>query len=234
MKRFYGDVSVVTENGLYSVTLDDKPIRSPGSGLLALPTRALAESVAVEWRAQDEKIVPESMPMTRFVNSAIDRVRPRHEEVVNEIAAYADTDLLCYRSDKPEELADRQAFAWQPLLDWAAERYGAELRVTRTIVAVAQDDKALKALRAEVASHDDFVLSGLHSLTTATGSVVVALAVAEGRIAAKEAAAVSLIDETFQAEKWGEDIEAVARRESIGAEIAAAARFLSVALSESA
>ena len=233
MKRLYKDVSVVTENGLYSIKLDNRSVRSPGRELLALPTRVLAESVAAEWRAQDGNVVPESMPMNRFVNSAFDRVRPRHDEVVGEIAAYAETDLLCYRAEMPEELADRQAFTWQPLLDWVAEKYGAELRVTSTIIPVSQCDKSLKALRQEVASHDDFALSGLHSLTATTGSIVIALAVVEGRIGAEEAAAASLLDETFQAEKWGEDSEAVTRWESIGIEITAAARYLSVALPNS-
>lgn len=233
MKRLYEDVSVVSENGLYTIKLDGLPVLSPGRELLALPTSVLAESVAAEWRAQAEKIVSESMPMTRFVNSAIDRIRPRHDEVVDEIAAYAETDLLCYRSDSPDDLADRQAFTWQPILDWSAERYGAELRVTQTITPVPQDEKALMAIWVEVASHDDFALSGLHGLTTAMGSIVLAFAVSEGRIATEEAAAASLLDEIFQAEKWGEDSEAVARWEAIGTEIATAARFLSVVLPNS-
>ena len=230
MKRFYKQVAVVAEDGFYSITLDGRPVRSPGRAPLALPTEALADCVAEEWREQGEEIAQENMPMTRFVNSAIDRVRPRMQEVVDEIAAYAATDLLCYRTETPEALAERQADTWQPLLDWAAARYGAALRVTQSITPVAQDEAALATIRTEVAAQDEYALSGLHSLTTASGSVVIALAVAEGRIGAADAAAASLLDETFQAEKWGEDPEAVARWGSITAEIAAAARFLAVAL----
>ncbi len=226
MKRFYREATVVSEQGRYSVTLDGRPVLSPGKSPLELPTRLLAESVSAEWNAQGEEIDPASMPMTRFANSAIDRIRPRRDEVVNEIAAYAETDLLCYRTATPEGLAERQAFTWQPLLDWAATQYGASLRVTQEIIPVAQDKDAVAALRNQIVSRDEFALSALHSLTAASGSVVIALAVAESRIDPKEASAASLIDETYQAEEWGEDPESIARWEAIGAEIEAAARFL--------
>lgn len=231
MKKFYREATVVDEGGRFLVTLDGRPILSPGREKLALPTRPLADSVAAEWNDQDEEVVPQSMPMTRFANTALDRVRPRRDAVVGEIAAYAETDLLCYRTETPAELAERQTFAWQPLLDWAADRFGASLRVTRELAPITQDATAVEALRAAVAAHDDFSLSGLHSLTTASGSLVIALAVAEDRIGPEEAAAASLLDETYQAEKWGEDPEAVVRWESIGAEIAAGAKFLAATLS---
>jgi chaperone required for assembly of F1-ATPase len=230
VKRFYKQVAVVAEDGFFSIALDGRPVHSPGRAPLALPTEALAECVAAEWRAQGEELAPESMPMTRFVNSAIDRVRPRMKEVIDEISGYAATDLLCYRTDSPEDLAVRQDAAWQPLLDWAAKRYGVELCVTRSITPVPQDEVALAAIRDEIAVLDEYALSGLHSLTTASGSIVIALAVAEGRIGAADAASASLVDEAYQAEKWGEDPEAATRRDSITAEIAGAERFLAVAM----
>ena len=229
MKRFYKQVAVVAEDGFFLITLDGKQVRSPGRARLALPTEALADCVAEEWREQKENIVPERMPMTRFVNSAIDRVRPRIQEVIDEIAGYAATDLLCYRTGSPEELAAHQVSAWQPLLDWAAERYGAKLRVTQSITPIAQDEAALAVIRDEVAARDEYALSGLHSLTTASASIVLALVVSEGHIGANAAAAASLLEETFQAENWGEDPEAAARWGSITAEMKAAARFLTVA-----
>lgn len=230
MKRFYKEVSVVEDGGCFSILLDGRPMRTPGRDLLQVPHRALADCIAAEWQAQEEEVKPEAMPMTRFANSAIDRVRSRRGEVVAEIAAYAETDLLCYRTDATDELAERQNFTWQPLLDWAGERYGAVLHITQAVTPVRQDETAVAALGNEVGALDEFALSGLHSLTTTSGSLVLALAVAEGRISAAEAAAASLLDETFQAEKWGEDPETVVRWESIGVEMASAARFLAAAL----
>ncbi|NKB59212.1 MAG: ATPase [Alphaproteobacteria bacterium] len=226
MKRFYREASVVAEEGRYSVVLDGRPVLSPGRSPLELPAVELANAIAAEWNAQGDDIVPESMPMTRFANSAIDRIRPRRDGVVSEIAAYAETDLLCYRAAAPADLVERQSFTWQPLLDWIAEHYGAVLNVTQGVMPLTQNAEATALLRAQVAMRDVFVLSALHSITAASGSLVIALAVVEGRIGPEEAAAASLIDETFQAEKWGEDPESVARWDSIGTEIAAAARFL--------
>ena len=229
MKRFYREAAVIAERDGYSVALDDRPVRSPGKAALVAPTRALAEFLAAEWNAQQDDVIPDSMPMTRFANSAIDRVRPHRDQVVEQIAGYVETDLLCYRADRPEALAERQEQAWQPLLDWVAARYGAALRVTRDARPIAQEEAAVAAVRVVVAGYEDFALSALHALTSASGSVVLALAVAEGRISPEEASAASLVDESFQAEEWGEDPAAVARWVAIGAEIHAAARFLAAA-----
>jgi chaperone required for assembly of F1-ATPase len=185
--------------------------------------------LAAEWADQPEEIDPRAMPMTRFANTAIDRVRRRRPAVIDEIAAYGGSDLLCYRVTAPEGLAARQEDSWQPLLDWAAQRFGAELQVTREIAHVAQDPGALAALREAVGAHDDFGLSALHSLTTALGSLILSLAVSEGRIGAPEAATASLLDELWQAQQWGNDDEAVTRRDAIRAEIEAATRFLAAA-----
>jgi chaperone required for assembly of F1-ATPase len=226
MKRFYEDVAVVENDACFAVTLDGRAMRTPGKVPLDLPSRKLAEAIACEWRAQGDKIDPHAMPLTRFANTATDRVAALRDAVAGEIAGCARTDLLCHRVATPEDLAARQDALWQPILDWAAERHGATLLVTRDIVAVAQPEPALSALRAAVDAHGDFALSALHSLTATCGSVVLALAVSSGRISACQAAEASLLEEAYQAEQWGDDPEAVERRDGIRAEIASAARFL--------
>jgi len=208
--------------------LDERPARTPGGAALVLPVRALARALAAEWRAQDTHIRPDSMPLTRFANTAIDRVATRRDAVIDELAGYAETDLLCYRVAFPVALVRRQEEAWQPLLDWAAAQCGATLRVTHTATPVAQDADAVAALRAAIAAHEDFALAALHGLCACSGSVVLALAVAAGAIDARAAANASLLEESWQAENWGEEDEAAARRIAIRAEIAAAARFLSL------
>lgn len=226
MKRLYENVAVVETDASYAVTLDGRAVRTPGKALLDLPSRKLAEAIAGEWRAQGDEIDPHAMPLTRFANTATDRVAVRRDAVAGEIAVFAATDLLCHRVAKPEDLAARQDALWQPMLDWAADEYGATLNVTRDIASVAQPAAALSALRLAVEAHDDFALSALHTLTAVCGSVVLALAVSGGRMSASEAAEASLLDEAYQAEQWGDDPEAVQRRDGIHAEIASAARFL--------
>lgn len=225
-KRFYKAAAPVEEGGRYGVALDGRPVRTPGGSPLALRTWKLAKAIAGEWEAQEEEVRPLTMPMMRLAATAIDRIGGERAAIVDQIAAYGGSDLLCYRAEAPEALVERQARLWQPLVDWAAQAYGARLRVTQGILHVEQDRAALDALRDAVAAMDDYRLAALSQLTASSGSLVIALAVVAGRIGADEAAAASHLDEEWQAEQWGQDKEAMDRRRNLAREIAEAERFL--------
>lgn len=229
IKRFYKDAATTkSASGVWGVALDGRAVRTPAKSELTLPTQPLAEAVAAEWAAQAEMVEPETMPMMRLASTAIDRIAPQRDVVIDEIAGYAQSDLLCYRADTPEALVARQAAIWQPMLDWAALALDAALVVTTGIIPVSQPDDAAAALRRAVAANDDFVLAGLHGLTTTTGSLVVALAVRNGKIAVEEACAASFLDEEWQAEIWGRDLEAEARRKRLRDDIHAIGRYLTL------
>ncbi len=226
-KRFYKTAAATKlADGGYGVALDGRILRSPGGMRLAVPSLGLADSIAAEWQAQDADIRPLTMPMTRLAATALDRVGRERTAIVEQIAAYGGTDMLCYRAESPEELVERQAAVWQPLLDWVEERYGARLTVTAGIMHIAQDKAALESLRAAVDAHDNFRLAALSQLTAACGSLVVALAVVEDRIAADGATEASQLDEDWQTERWGQDHEAAQRRCNLVREIVDAGRFL--------
>ena len=225
MKRVYKKVAVRAAEGGFAVMLDGRPVRTPGRKMLVVPSRALAEAIAGEWRAQGDKVEPRSMPLTRLASTALDLVGQRRPAIVDEIAAYAMTDLVCYRADAPAELKARQHEVWQPLLDWAAARYGAALVVTAGVVPRPQPPEALAALRRAVEAYDDMALVALHAATAAAGSLIVALALLDGHIDAAEAFAISQLDETFQIERWGEDAEAARRRAALRDDLAQTAEF---------
>ena len=227
-RRRYREVGVVARDGLHGVALDGKALATPGGQPLLLPQRALAEAVAAEWRAQGEQLDAGTMPLTRLASSAIDVVAPHRAAVIERTAAYAATDLLCYRAHGPAILASRQEAGWQPLVDWVERHYGAPLRVTAGIVAIAQPAASLAVLRRAVEAADPWRLTALAAATAACGSLVLGLALAEGEIDAAAATALSLLDESYQSERWGEDPEALKRRAALSAEIAAAARFLAL------
>ena len=226
MKRFYRDVSVAHSAGGYSIALDGKPVKTPLGAPLAMRNAALADAIAEEWRGQDTKIVPASMPLTKLVNTAIDGVMPRREAVIAEIAAYARHDHLCYRAEAPRELAERQHADWDPLLEWAGKRYGARLATGTGVAHIEQPDEAVAALRRAMESFDPFMLAALHAATSILGSLVLAMALAEERLDAAQAFALSQLDERYQAEKWGVDAEAESRARRLEVELAAAARFM--------
>lgn len=224
-KRFWKSVSVTPTEGGFSVLLDTRPVKTPGKQTLILPTEALARAVAAEWDAQQGAVRPETMPFTRAANSALEKVAPQRDEIVALLAAYGDSDLLCYRATHPEALIARQAQGWDPILAWAAAELQAPLRTTSGVIHVAQEAAVLARLHARVAGMSDFRIAAFHDLVALSGSLILAFAVVHGRLSAEEAWALSRIDETWQAELWGVDEEAALLTESKRADFLQALSF---------
>jgi len=228
MKRFYRKAETMPVAAGCGVVLDGKLVKTPGKRDLIVPSLALAAAIAAEWETQQGEIRRETMPLTRLSGTTIDRSAEQREAIVRQVAHYAGTDLVCYRATHPAALVARQQAIWQPLIDWAVERYSAPLAVTTGVVATTQPIASLEAFTAAVAAHDDFSLTALHAATAACGSLVIALALVEGRLDAAAAFAASQLDESFQIEAWGEDKEQAERRGALAAEIATAAEFISL------
>ncbi len=230
MKRFYKETSVEAGDGGYRILLDGRPMRTPAKAVLMVPTRALGEAIAAEWHEVPEKaeITVSHLPLTRLAATGLDRVTTQRGQVIADTAKYAASDLLCYRASDPASLVQRQLETWQPLLDWAAERYGARLVVAEGTMFVAQPDEAVARLREAVAAHGDLALSALYNLTHISGSLVIALAVAEGHLPADAAFVAAQLDELYQVERWGADPIATQRHEGIRRDIDAGARFLAL------
>ena len=226
-KRFWKESTVETCDGGFAVKLDGRGVKTPAKTPLVVPTEALARMIAAEWDAQDGAVRPETMPATRMANSALDKVAPQFDAVAAMLAEYGGTDLLCYRAPEPEALIARQAAAWDPLLDWAAETFGARLATGRGVMHVAQDADAVARLARPLSDASAFQLAALHDLIAISGSLVLALAVASGRLGAAEAFDLSRIDESWQAEQWGRDEEADALEAVRRTDLAFAAQFLS-------
>jgi chaperone required for assembly of F1-ATPase len=225
VKRFYRNASV-GEGG--RILLDGRPVKTPGRRDLAAPTAALAEAIADEWNGQDDIVDPRSMPMTGLANAAIDRIAPDAEAFARGLAAYGENDLLCYRVDGPAPLAARQAELWDPILAWAQQRYDVVFELALGIIHMPQPAETLARLAAAVAARDPFRLAGLSPLVTIPGSLIVALALAEGAISLDQAWAAATLDEQWQARQWGEDAQAAAALAERRRDFAAAARFLAL------
>jgi chaperone required for assembly of F1-ATPase len=226
MKRFYQSVELAAADDGHRVLLDGRPLNTPARRALTLPSAALAEALAGEWRAQGETIRPEGMPLTRLASTAQDRMPALRAVAIDDVVGYAGTDVLCYRAAAPLALVERQQQVWQPLLDWATSALGTRLVVTTTLLPVTQPDAAVGGLRAAVEELGDWPLIGLHAATTALGSLVLGLALSRGRINAEQGLAASLLDELFEIERWGKDAETERRHDALRREVDAAALFL--------
>ena len=229
-KRFWKSVAVEACEGGFIVKLDARPVKTPGKQVLVVPTAAMAQAIAAEWDAQQGLVRPETMPYTRAANSALEKVMPQFAEVVGLLAAYGDTDLLCYRATGPVELIARQSAAWDPLLDWAATALDAPLTASAGVMHIAQPVASTARLHALTAALTPFQIAAFHDLVMLSGSLVLAFAVIHGRLDAAKAWAISRIDETYQAELWGEDEEASALAEHKRQAFHQAAAFWSLCL----
>ncbi|MCZ6510844.1 MAG: ATPase [Alphaproteobacteria bacterium] len=227
MKKFYETVTVEAHQtaSTFAVMLDQKSAQTPARQPLQVPSAALAQAIAAEWEAQSDQIAVDLMPLTQVAATALDRVSSNTASYAQTIAAYGGTDLVCYRALNPDALVALQTAAWQPLIEWVAEAFSASLTVTGGVTPVVQPPTTLAALQDAVADHDIFELASLGLATTASGSLVIALALSHGRIDADAAFAAGCLDEIWQAEQWGSDEDAETSRRNSRADIETAALF---------
>jgi chaperone required for assembly of F1-ATPase len=223
VRRFWKQVTVEPGNGL---ALDGRPVRTPGRTPLTVPTRALAEAIAEEWRGVGDTLDPRAMPLTGLANAAIDRVAPDPAAFAAGLAAYGESDLLYYRAQEPAALVDRQAAAWDPLLDWARRRYDVHFEPTAGVMHHPQPEPTVTRLAEAVAALDAFRLAALSPVVTISGSLVAALALVEDAATPEAVWQAAHVDEDWQAERWGEDALAVQAREARRVEFDAGVRFL--------
>jgi len=229
-KRIYRSVATTAEaGGGHAVRLDNRVARTPAGQGLVLPTAALAEAVAAEWQDQGETVQPETMPLTQLAATAIDRIEAERTPVIEALVAYGASDLVCYRSERPADLAARQEAQWEPLLKWAETALGARLDVTRDVFPLPQPAAATEALRSAVAALGTFELAALSCIVQISASLVIGLALVKGHLDAEAAFNAAMLDEKYQAERWGEDAWASARAAGLRTELVAAARFVALA-----
>jgi chaperone required for assembly of F1-ATPase len=209
-RRFWKEATVREEENGFGVSLDGRPVKTPAKQVLLAPTYAFAEAIAAEWAAQEETVDPLSMPCTRSANAALDKVSVQHGEVADMLAAYGDSDLLCYRAEHPQSLVERQAAQWDPILDWAAEALDARLETRSGVMHKPQCPKALARLSKRVHDMSAFQLAGFHDLVSLSGSLILGFAATHDFLPPEAIWDISRLDEIWQTEEWGADDEAEA------------------------
>lgn len=212
MKRFWKEARVTQAENGFAVELDARPLRTPARAVLIVPNAALADAIAAEWNALGQEVDPRALPLTGLANAALDRIAPDLDAHHAALARYGESDLVAYRADHPAPLVARQAAQWDPVLAWAAQRYGVSMRVVTGIMHQPQPPEALAALHAAVAAYTPFETAALTPFVTLTGSLLLGLMLAEGAITPATAWAAGQLDELWQVEHWGEDSLAAAAR----------------------
>ncbi|MCF8474817.1 MAG: hypothetical protein K9G26_08980 [Emcibacter sp.] len=228
MKRFYKLATIRPLDNGYVVDLDGREVKTPEKRANVIPTKALAEAIAVEWNAQKDKVNANDMLLAKLNYTAIDRVGERRNDLMDELVKYAGSDLLCYRAEFPEILVERQNRLWQPLLDWVLSTHDMMLRVTNGIIHVEQDAQEIAKLRQFLTPLNSHFLTAFYIMTTLCGSVTIALNLIGGNITVDQAWDAAQLDENFQIEQWGADDEATLRHNNMKAELDSVARFLAL------
>jgi chaperone required for assembly of F1-ATPase len=225
-RRFYKEVTVTDD---LCIALDGRAVKTPLKAPLRLPTRELAEAVAEEWAGQGTEINPALMILTKLANTAIDRVRDGRARIEAEVLDFANSDLVCYRADRPPDLAARHSTFWDPVIDWARTALDAPFEVTEGVIHKPQPKAALSAHGLALKQLDDFELAAYHTIMTLTGSALIAMMLARGATLPESAWLAAHVDEDYQIEQWGQDAEAQARRAARHAEFMACCRFMELA-----
>ena len=226
MKRFYKDVTVKTSESGYQICLDDRPVRSPAKAVVVVPSQALAEAVKAEWKAVEDEIQPEDMPLYSMAVTVTDRVSPQRQELADELAGYIHDDVLRYRSDSDLDLASRQTEMWNPWLNWAELTCGLRLPTTAGLMPVFADDATEHIVKKRLQPLDDTQFGCLYRVATLSGSVVLGLAFQERQLGADDVFETAFLDELYQNSLWGTDKEAAVRQAAIRSELKNVERFM--------
>ena len=229
MKRFYRTVKTKSVKDGWTILLDKNSVKTPGKNNLVLPNLLLAEAVKEEWENQKTVILPLKMPFTKLANTAIDRVKEKRHQIIEELSGYGNSDLLCYRIKSPIELAHRQKKEWQPAIDWIFKTFNIEIQTTTDILYVKQNSEVILKIENLIADFNDFSIAGIQLVTSLSNSIILSLALAKGFFSAEKAFRSALLEELYQVEKWGDDEENTRRREGIKSEFFNAERFIKLA-----
>ncbi len=219
---------VVDHDGAFALHRDGRFLMTPAGKPYVFPMEKLALALAQEWRAQGEKVVPATMPLTQLAATAFDIVGQDRAKIVRGLVAYTDSDLLYHFAEEPDALAEKQRQLWQPVLDWCAARYGVRFVVGCGVMPLPQQPETAPRLTAILETMDDLHLSGLSSATDSSGSLALGLALAEGFKNADEIFTASALDVLHQAIRWGRDPVTEARHDALLKDLSACEQWFAL------
>jgi len=232
MKRFYKEVAVDEVEGGWQVMLDGRGIKTVKGSPQITPTRGLADALAAEWAAQGEKLDPASFPMRDMADYALDIVAADTASVAHKLTAYGDTDTLLYRADPDEPLYIRQQEVWEPIVTAFEARESVALTRISGIIHRPQDEESLTKLKAKLGTVSPFALAGIEAMASLSSSLIVALSAWEAVSDALHLWEAASLEEQWQADQWGRDEEAEARREKRVTDFLRACEFTRLALAQ--
>jgi|TARA_R100000049_G_C1942782_1_gene87222 chaperone required for assembly of F1-ATPase len=225
VKRFWKEATLRPVDGGWQVWLDERAVKSRGGAPQVAPTRSLGELLRAEWADAGEEIAPEDLPLRDLADRAIDTARAAPEPIIARLLGFADGDTLCYRAEPDEAIAHRQTEVWEPIVARIEADLGIQLARTHGILHRPQPEASLSAIRDRLETQNAFALVGLDIAASLAASLCIALAGLDEDADAQALWGAANLEQDWQAERWGFDEEALARRNEREAEFTKALAF---------
>ncbi len=205
MNRFYKMVTTRQGDNGYEILLDGRPVKTPSKSTLATNSSRIADALVLEWAAQEDKIIPDTMPLTQILTTKIDRICVERDAITQTLMKYLNTDLICYRTDFPPELHARQQQAWDPALLWFEKEFGVKLQTTTTLQALTQEKGAHEKVLAHIHAMDADRFTIMQLVSSISGSLILGLMFTSQLISADELFKTIRVEENYHAEIYNEE-----------------------------
>ncbi|CAE6478857.1 unnamed protein product [Rhizoctonia solani] len=183
LNRFWKKVDVAEDNGILTVTLDKRALRTPEGAKLEIPNsrRLLASLIAIEWENQEKLIKPHALPMTSIASRAIDGLRDEGARI--DLVA----GLINFHESHPPALVKLQEEHWGPLLKWVESTYKIKINIFDSLLRNTQPEETKKVLINEVNKLGQWEIAAFERAVLTTKSFIIALALVKGRIDVEQA-----------------------------------------------
>ena len=220
MKKFWKTVEIKEfENNTFQLLLDKNLLKTPLQNKLIFINYDSAYETSLEWDVDEDILNADDMISYGIYSTAIDRISNDRQLYINETMQFIDTDMICYRAEKPFELCQLQKLKWDPLLLTVKNYIDIKIDVFQGVIPQKQNITVHKKIREIISQFSDLKISILYRLTNITGSIFISLSLLKGDFLEKDLFETCFLDELWQAEQWGQEEESTSKRKRIYKEL---------------
>ena len=220
MKKFWKIVQVKKKlKNSFEILLDKRILKTPMQKDLIFSNYKIAKETALEWDIDEKEINTENMVFYGLISTAIDKISNDKVSYIDNVLGFINTDLICYRADKPNELIDLQNSSWNPIISFIKKYIDVELKFFIGVMPSKQSLEIFNRLKTLINSFSDIEISALHRMTNLTGSIFISICILKGDVLKNEAFELSFLDELYQAKNWGVEQESLDKRDKIAKEL---------------
>ena len=220
MKKNWKTVQVKVKSiNSYEILLDNNILKTPLKNELIIPNAKIAEEIYKEWDQGTNFLNTDNMVFYGIISTSIDKIFDNRKQYIEDVLDFVDTDLICYRANKPIDLVQWQSKNWDPIISKVESYINNKIQVFKGIMPSKQDKEIHLKITSLLTKFSDLEIAVLHRITNITGSIFLTLCVLKNDTVKKNTFKLSYLDELWQAKDWGYEEEALKNREIINSEL---------------